>query len=259
MTARWLCARWPAWPADRRLRPLRPAGDGNRNHDAAHHATTRRQHRQRGFTLVEVLIALVLISLLMLLLTAAMRSMGQSETAIAERVEQVEDYRTAVNFVRDVLGEASARPIARSVANGTSPPAFFVGSPAELSWIGVMPARYGVGGRHYMRLALENGALVLRYAPWLDAAAFSNWGSANSVVLVPDVGQLNLSYQDPRTGQWLPAWPPEDVANNLPLPSAVQLELNSTRMVWPSLVVAVNGMMATDAKNNPVSFGGTIE
>ena len=100
---------------------------------------------------------------------------------------------------------------------------------------------------------------MLRYAPWLDAAAFSNWGSANSVVLVPDVGQLNLSYQDPRTGQWLPTWPPEDVANNLPLPSAVQLELNSTRMVWPSLVVAVNGMMATDAKNNPVSFGGTIE
>lgn len=211
---------------------------------------------QRGFTLVEVLIALVLISLLMLLLTAAMRSMGQSETAIQERVEQVEDYRTAVNFVRDVLGEVSARPIARSVANGKAPPAFFVGSAGELSWIGVMPARYGVGGRHYMHIALENGALVLRYAPWLDAAAFNNWASADSRVLVPDVSQVKLSYQDPRTGEWLAAWPPEDVATNQPLPSAVQLELDSASMIWPSLVVSVNGMMAGDPENEPVKFGG---
>ena len=40
--------------------------------------------RRRGFTLVEVLIALVLLSLLMLVLTSALRSMGQVE----ERVEQ---------------------------------------------------------------------------------------------------------------------------------------------------------------------------
>ena len=137
-------------------------------------AAARRQH---GFTLIEVVIALVLISLLMLLLTAAMRSMGQTETAIEERVAQTEDYRTTVLFLRDVLSEASARPLAAST-QANAPRVFFAGGPQELSWIGVLPARYGMGGRHYMHLGLENGALVLRFAPWNGAATYDNWSAA---------------------------------------------------------------------------------
>ncbi len=218
--------------------------------------TQARRAAQRGFTLVEVLIALVLIAMLMLLLTAAMRSMGQTETAIQERVEQAEDYRAAVNFLRDVLGEVSARPLVQSVANGKAPPAFFQGQANELVWIGVMPARYGVGGRHYMRLAVEQGGLMLYFAPWNGAATFSAWGTADKRLLVADVSGFGLAYQDARTGQWLDRWPPEDVSRRLSLPSAVQVDLQSDVLVWPSLVVAVNGLMATDSSNVGVTFGG---
>ena len=62
-----------------------------------------------------------------------------------------------------------------------------MGSAGELSWIGVMPARYGLGGRHYLRLAVEpgeggSGQLVLRYAPWTGAPGFSAWPQAQAQV-----------------------------------------------------------------------------
>lgn len=212
--------------------------------------------RQRGFTLIEVVIALVLISLLMLLLTAAMRSMGQTESAIEERIEQVDDYRTAVNFLRDVLGEVSARSLASST-QADVPPVFFVGRPQELAWIGVLPARYGMGGRHYMRLALEEGNLVLRFVPWNGAATHSDWASAQARVLVTGVMALKLSFQDGRDGQWLDAWPPEKVPRSFAEPSAVQIELESAALSWPPLAIAVSGMLGGDpSANSEMTAGG---
>ena len=41
-----------------------------------------------GFTLVEVLIALALLSLLMLVLVGAMRAMGQTEERVEQRIDQ---------------------------------------------------------------------------------------------------------------------------------------------------------------------------
>ena len=75
---------------------------------------------EAGFTLVEVLIALSLLSLLMLVLTSAMRSLGQTEERIEQRVEVADNYRTAVNFLQDALGRVSARRF-RSTAAGAPP------------------------------------------------------------------------------------------------------------------------------------------
>ena len=47
--------------------------------------------RLRGFTLVEVLVAMVLLSLLMLALTGALRAMGQTEERVEQRVAAADD------------------------------------------------------------------------------------------------------------------------------------------------------------------------
>ena len=57
------------------------------------HAAAKRGGQ--GFTLVEVLIALVLLAMLMLILTSALRTMGQVETCVEQRVEDADDYRLA--------------------------------------------------------------------------------------------------------------------------------------------------------------------
>jgi general secretion pathway protein J len=215
---------------------------------------------QRGFTLIEMLIALVLMSLLMLLLTSAMRSMGQTEDRVEQRVEAADDYRMAVNFLHDVLGRVSARRF-RSLTAGTLPERpFFEAQPESLAWIGILPARYGAGGRHYMRLAVESGQLVLRFAPWTGAPVFSGWEQASAQVLAAPVSALALRYQDPASSQWSPVWPPPDMPRNqLPpslLPAAIALEVDGPEPPWPPLVVAVAATWVSDPSAIRDSAGG---
>ena len=53
---------------------------------------------QAGFTLVEVLIALSLLAVLMLLLTGALRSAGQTETRVDQRLQQADELRIQVKL-----------------------------------------------------------------------------------------------------------------------------------------------------------------
>ena len=208
---------------------------------------------ERGFTLIEVLIALTLLSLLMLALTGAMRAMGQTSEGVERRIEAEDDYRIAQAFLRDILGQASARVSDQSAAGGGLRDVFFAGQPDALVWIGIMPARHGLGGRHYMRLALEPDAsgthLVLRYAPWNGAPAFADWATAEARILVRDVQGLHLRYQHPLSGAWQPNWSPAadlPPGINLFLPSAIELAVDGPTPAWPPVVVALRASFITD-------------
>ena len=219
--------------------------------------------RARGFTLVEVLIALALLSLLMLVLSGALRAMGQTEERVEQRVAAADDYRAAVQLLNDVLGRVSARRYASLQAGTPQQQPFFQAAPDTLAWIGVMPARYGLGGRHYLRLAVEpgpdgDGQLVLRYAPWSGAPTFDAWPQAQAQVLAAPVQSLALRYQEPASGGWSPVWPPPGVpASALPptlLPSAVELQIQGPQPPWPPLVI---GLIATRT-SDPSATGGTF-
>ena len=221
--------------------------------------------RLRGFTLVEVLVAMVLLSLLMLALTGALRAMGQTEERVEQRVAAADDYRAAVNLLNDVLGQVSARRFPSQQAGTPPQMPFFQATPDALAWVGVMPARYGLGGRHYLRLAVEpgeggSGQLVLRYAPWTGAPGFSAWPQAHAQVLAAPVQALSLRYQDPATGQWSPVWPPPGVAfTALPptlLPGAVAVQVEGPEPAWPPLVIAVAATRTSDPSATGGSFGG---
>jgi general secretion pathway protein J len=216
-----------------------------------------------GFTLVEVLIALVLLSLLMLALTNAVRGMGQTEERVDVHMAASDDYRLATGWLRDIFGMVSARRYVNTQAGAPGQIPFFDGAGEHVAWIGVLPARFGVGGRHYLRLALESNALVLRYAPWSGAATFSNWSAAPSLTLAAPVSGLTLGYQDPATGNWSPVWPPPNLSPQTPpdllLPSAVRIDLNGARPPWPMLAVTVRATQPCRDGEQPGYGGGTME
>ena len=125
-----------------------------------------------------------------------------------------------------------------------------------------MPARHGLGGRHYMRLALESSAggshLVLRYAPWNGAPAFADWPAAEARVLVGDVQGLHLRYQHPLSGAWQPNWSPAadlPPGINLFLPSAIELAVDGPTPAWPPVVVALRSSFITDSTARMGSTG----
>ncbi|MDR0274983.1 MAG: prepilin-type N-terminal cleavage/methylation domain-containing protein [Burkholderiaceae bacterium] len=225
--------------------------------------TLNAQRSAQGFTLVEVLVALSLLALLMLVLTSALGSVGQTETRVEERIEAAEDYRLSLQFLRGVFGQVSARPM--RMLNADLPPntPFFMGDAAAVQWIGVLPARFGAGGRSYLRLAVEplgdRPRWVLRYAPWNGAPAFDQWGAAAVQPLAEASLQPQLSYRHPLTGAWLAAWPPAPDPR-LPtaplLPDAVRIAFAPPGAAWPPMLLPVTANYTGDPAATSGSFGG---
>jgi general secretion pathway protein J len=211
------------------------------------------REKERGFTLVEILVALSLLALLMLVLTGALGSVGQTEGRVEERIEAAEDYRLTLQFLRDVFSQVSARPMRTLNANLPQNTPFFLGDAAAVQWIGVLPARFGVGGRSYLRLGVEpldgRPRWVLRYAPWDGSPGFDQWGAATAQPLAETSLAPQLSYRHPITGAWLPVWPPPPdprLPNPPTLPDAVRIDFAPPGAVWPPMLLPVTGNFTSD-------------
>lgn len=197
---------------------------------------TRRIHG-RGFTLLELLVVMALLSVVMLALGSALRTIAQSEERIDRRLVRTDEFRVASAFIRTTLERVSARKVVAPATPGASPLLFAAASDA-VAWVGIMPARYGAGGRHFFRLGVEpvNGeqALVLRFLPWVDSQTFPDWSQAESRVLVASVTALSIRYEDAQEvpSVWGSEWPFKDR-----LPQRVELSLETSAGYWPSMVI----------------------
>ena len=211
--------------------------------------------RMAGFTLVEILVVITLMSMVMLALGAAMRTIAQTEERVDLRLQRADEMRVATGFLSSTLGRISARKTLEPVEANASP-YLFAGSRDSMMWIGVMPARYGAGGRYFFRLAMESPAgkpaLVIRFAPWNAAAGFPAWGTADSRVLVANAAALSLEYADDDGSalNWLPQWPyPQR------LPGRARIAVRTADGDWPFLVVPMRQLPAGDNGRGGFSLG----
>jgi general secretion pathway protein J len=199
-----------------------------------------------GFTLLELLVTMALLSLLMLGMASALRTMAQTEQRVDARLASADEFRVATGFLRSIVGQVSARKNPMPLTQGASP-YLFVGAPTALSWVGVMPARYGAGGRNFFHLAVEPvqgaPALVIRFLPWTDSPQFPDWEQAESRVLVRGVASFALTYEDARQTEplWVNAWKRTDS-----LPDRVRIELHTDTGPWPMWVAAMRSLPASE-------------
>jgi len=212
----------------------------------------------RGFTLVELLVVMTLLSLLMLGMAGAVRGMGQTGERIDVRLERSDEMRTTAVFLRDVLDRVSARRLDNVPAGGNNFP--FAASAQELVWMGVMPARFGTGGRHLFKLALEPGEagqadLVVRFIPVAKVSMPLNWAQAESRVLKKDVQGFAMQFQDTRAPDtpWRDDWTIKDRH-----PGAVRLVLAARSGVWPDLVLPLRVLPGLDDGSALFVTGGAL-
>lgn len=211
----------------------------------AHRSVLHIRQAHCGFTLMEVLVVMALLSIIMLAMVSALRSVGQGGDRVQERLQRLDDQRVSVAFLRGVLGRVSGRPVVRSV--GTGP--LFEGAADHIAWVGVMPARYGVGGRFFFRLGIEplpqGQALVLRFVPWADQPDFPDWSDAAFQTIFANAQSVVLRYEDPRQPDaaqaWRPAWRPVDE-----LPSAVSIDLQGDGLLLEQLIVPMRILPMSD-------------
>lgn len=193
----------------------------------------------RGFTLVEVLIAVSLTALLMLGLGSTLFAFGKASARIEQGLARSEELRLLPVFLRSSLGGlADSTHFEHVEARAAS----FLGSRGQLHWIGTLPARHGVGGLHHLRLYVDRdqpgSPLVLQYRPFTGAGRIPDWHGAPRHTLLAGLEGFAIGFLAPSPGawnrhpQWLDEWPHTDQ-----LPAAVMLSISANGVAWPPLIV----------------------
>lgn len=213
---------------------------------------SRRSSLRKGFTLIEVVVALSLLSLIMLGLVGALRAFGQTGERLEEQTLVNDDLRLVGALLQSSI--ASAAVLQRVEPDSKAVGVWFQGRVQGLEWLGVMPARHGVGGLMHLRLMLEQAQddryrLVLFMAPYRGADKEPDWDILEGRVLLEDVTDMQLRYLGFKEAGWSVEW-----LNETALPTKVYLALTLRGRPWPPLLIPL-----TNATGVPRTGASTTE
>ena len=220
--------------------------------------------RIRGFTLIELLVAMSLLSVIMAGLVSALRGMAQSESKIDQRLQRLDDIRVARSFLQQTLSRISGELQDAPGATGKRVVSFSA-TANSLIWVGILPARPNVGGRHFFRLSMEardsGQELVLRFTPYSVDVVAPNWSTADARVLVSGVSAVSFHAQgiapdirdpsEPWPAGWQEGWPITSA-----LPEQLQLIVSDAQGEWPAWTIALNVLPQSGGSFSRVSIGG---
>ena len=194
---------------------------------------------QRGFTLIEILLATTLLALGLALAFSTIRA----ATATVERGELIaarsERMRAVDGFLRRRL--ASATPIAFAIDEGSGRMVRFIGEPERMRFVADLPDYLGRGGPHLHDVAVldgEGGArLAVSFAMAVGGGTIEDRDARPPETLVPDLAEARFRYrglgEDGLLGEWTDTWEQVDM-----LPLQVSVELSSrSGGAWPPMVV----------------------
>jgi len=194
-----------------------------------------------GFTLIEVLLATVLLSaglaLAFATLTAATKTANRGEV-LAQRSERL---RAVEGFMRRRL--ASARPVPFAIDEETALPQRFFGEAGRMRFVADLPDYLGRGGPYLHEFAVEPDGrdyrVTLALAPVQAGITIEEREPPPPELLVEELRSARFRYRglrdDGQLDEWTDAW---KKADQLPLMVEVTL-VDADGGTWPPLVVAL--------------------
>ncbi len=195
--------------------------------------------RARGFTLIEVLLATVLLAAGLALAFATLRS----ATAMAQRGETIaqgnERMRAVEGFLRRRL--VSAQNIAFATDPSTQRGYRFVGEPQRMRFVADLPDYLGRGGPHLhdLRVGDEGRQLQVAFAMVQSGQTVVETRPRPPEALADGLRVVRFSYRglgrDGGLADWQPQWRLAEV-----LPVQVMIEIETAKGErWPPLVVSL--------------------
>ena len=188
------------------------------------------RHAPPGFTLLEVLVALVVLGLVLAGLVQGtrfgLRVADRQATTIAASADLDATERVLRGLIQQMdPGSLTSAPL---LAAGPTSLAFTTDLSVVAPSLGVGEADIGLG-------VTPDRRLVLRWTPHLHATRLAAPPAATQTTLLPGVSRVQFAYCCDAAGQWLGAWT-EQV-----LPSLIRIQLAfpaDAHRAWPPIVVA---------------------
>jgi len=203
----------------------------------------RRQNR--GFTLIELVIALSLSAVVVIILLAAMRLAYKSQAKGAEKVEMAQKIRLLEDRITWLLRGAYPYYVKKTDEERI----FFKGESDQIGFVTSSVDSYGKGpedlpGLKWVSFFTDREGLQMREKVFFLEDVFEDDGG-KVYLLDPEVKTLELEYYDipenEKQGDWVSEWDPEDKTY---LPEAVKftitLEQGGKTIVLPEIVVRIN-------------------
>jgi general secretion pathway protein J len=202
---------------------------------------TPRRTRAAGFTLIELIAALVLLALMSSVIYGALSLAGRSWDGGEAKATQVSEMRHTHEFLREEL--TAEFPL--RLRQAAEFPLLFAGERDELRYTAALPTRVEEGGVLYFRLALARvddrmQLIVERLLPDPQATQSPEFQNVEHSVLADGIAELKIAYfgRDPGAAEadapsWRDRW---DDRQRLPL--LVRIDVQPKQgPAWPTLVV----------------------
>lgn len=196
--------------------------------------------RSGGFTLIEVLLATMLLAAGLALGFATLRAAAattQRGEAIAARNERI---RAVSEFLRRRIG--GAQGIVFELDRSTGVSRRFEGDAQSMRFVADLPDYLGRGGPHLHQLALagQDGEQVLRieFHMVLAGETISDPAKPPPEPLAVGLRSLRFDYRASQQGEKTPPWEPR-WEHPEALPALVRVRVVDAQGAWPDLVVPV--------------------
>ena len=226
-----------------------------------------RSARPAGFTLVELLLALTLMSMLLALAYGGLRAATRATDRGQNILEDSSRIRMAHQFVRRQLNQIS--PLAFEQSDDGTERTVFIGEEQRIRYVAPMPGYLGFGGPQVQELEIVRGAegleLVLSHA-LLQGFEDEMLYERDPIPLVDHIESARFSFlgldEAGELAGWTSVWDQPDA-----LPKSIALEIEFVEDVyiqWPLLTASVRVDQAALAENAPnqfiqPSYQGTIQ
>ncbi len=247
-------------------------GEGRK---AKHHSSSA----AAGFTLIEVLIAMTLLSIMVMLLFSSLRICAQSWEQGENKIAEVNEVAVVYNFFQRHL--SSALPVWNDFSAGDGEPAAsqaesgtatdnknktfsFQGKKKSLQFVSVFPASVGRAGMQLFSIQpqQEDKEQVIKVSltPFFPVTEGEEWHREEEVLL-RHVSDFTLTYfgtDDEGKSSWQDEWLEKGVH-----PRLVKISINTTNGVfWPEMIIALNVTGETGStalEGNPTNVAAPAE
>jgi general secretion pathway protein J len=216
---------------------------------ATHNTCPRRAlQRNAGFTLLEVMVAILLLTIIMSTAYGALRLGARSWEAGITRAIETGDFRTAAGFLQRQISQTVAMTWPGENAGRIT----FLGKHDQLRFIGPAPQQQAFAGLFEYSLAVQTEGfekqLVLSYVPFdPDGESFQTPKPGQQQILAENLTAVSFEYYGvntvtgARTTTATAAWHRDWAVDAMQLPELirVQVQAGPAELQWPELIITL--------------------